>query len=41
MVLMNPTPSMPKNTKYIAVKPKLLLLYARYIKKQVAIRKKM
>ena len=41
MVLMNPMPSMPKYTKYIAVKPKLFLLYAPYIRKQVAIRKKM
>ena len=37
---MNPMPSMPKYTKYIAVKPKLFLLYAPYIKKQVATKKK-
>ena len=40
MVLMKPMPSMPKYTKYIAVKPKLFLLKAPYIKNTVAIRKK-
>ena len=34
-------PSIPKYTKYMAVKPKLLRLKAPYIKKQVATRKKM
>lgn len=37
---MNPMPSMPKYTKYIIVKPKLLRLQAPYIKKKVAIKKK-
>ena len=37
---MNPMPSMPKYTKYITVKPKLLRLQAPYIKKKVAIKKK-
>ena len=37
---MNPTPSMPKYTKYMAVKPKLLRLKAPYIKNTVAIKKK-
>ena len=41
MVLMNPIPSMPKYTKYMTVNPKLLLLHAPYIKKTVAIKKKM
>ena len=40
MVLMNPTPSMPKYTKYMAVKPKLLRLNAPYIRNTVATRKK-
>ena len=40
MVLMNPMPSMPKYTKYMAVKPKLLRLKAPYIKNTVAIKKK-
>ena len=40
MVLMNPTPSMPKYTKYMAVKPKLFLLNAPYIRNTVATRKK-
>ena len=31
---------MPKYTKYITVKPKLCLLQAPYIRKQVAIKKK-
>ena len=39
MVLTNPTPSMPKYTKYMNVKPKLLRLQAPYIRKKVAIRK--
>ena len=34
-------PSIPRYTKYIVVKPKLLRLNAPYIKKQVAIKKKM
>tara|TARA_Y100001936_G_C15807092_1_gene524617 strand:- start:417 stop:635 length:219 start_codon:yes stop_codon:yes gene_type:complete len=34
-------PSMPKYTKYMAVKPKLLRLQAPYIKNTVAIRKNM
>ena len=33
-------PSMPKYTKYITVKPKLLRLQAPYIKKKVANKKK-
>tara|TARA_B100000941_G_C28237550_1_gene414759 strand:+ start:101 stop:328 length:228 start_codon:yes stop_codon:yes gene_type:complete len=37
---MNPMPSMPKYTKYITVNPKLLRLQAPYIKKKVAIKKK-
>ena len=37
---MNPMPSMPKYTKYMAVKPKLLRLKAPYIKNTVAIKKK-
>ena len=41
MVLINPMPAMPKYTKYITVKPKLLRLHAPYIKKQVAIKKNM
>ena len=41
MVFRNPIPSMPKYTKYITVKPKLLRLHAPYIKKQVAIKKNM
>ena len=40
MVLIKPMPSMPKYTKYIAVKPKLFLLNAPYIRNTVAIRKK-
>ena len=40
MVLMNPMPSMPKYTKYMKVKPKLLRLNAPYIRNTVAIRKK-
>tara|TARA_B100000575_G_scaffold273938_1_gene257284 strand:- start:1696 stop:1932 length:237 start_codon:yes stop_codon:yes gene_type:complete len=40
MVLMNPMPSMPKYTKYMKVKPKLLRLKAPYIRNTVAIRKK-
>ena len=40
MVLMNPMPSMPRYTKYMAVKPKLLRLKAPYIRNTVAIRKK-
>ena len=39
MVLMKPTPSMPKYTKYMAVKPKLLRLQAPYIRNTVAIKK--
>ena len=38
---MNPMPSMPKYTKYMTVKPKLLRLHAPYIRKQVATKKKM
>ena len=38
---MKPMPSMPKYTKYMAVKPKLLRLNAPYIKKQVATKKNM
>ena len=38
---MKPIPSMPKYTKYMAVKPKLLRLNAPYIKKQVATKKNM
>ncbi len=41
MVLMKPMPSMPKYTKYMAVKPKLFLLNAPYIRKQVATKKNM
>jgi len=41
MVFMKPMPSMPKYTKYMAVKPKLLRLNAPYIKKQVATKKNM
>ena len=41
MVLMNPTPSMAKYTKYITVKPKLLRLKAPYIRNTVATRKNM
>ena len=37
---MNPMPSMPRYTKYMAVKPKLLRLKAPYIRNTVAIRKK-
>ena len=37
---MNPMPSMPKYTKYMTVKPKLLRLNAPYIRNTVAIRKK-
>ena len=37
---MNPIPSMPKYTKYITVNPKLLRLQAPFIKKKVAIKKK-
>ena len=40
MVLMNPTTSMAKYTKYMAVKPKLLRLNAPYIRNTVATRKK-
>ena len=40
MVLIKPTPSMPKYTKYMAVKPKLLRLNAPYIRNTVAMRKK-
>ena len=40
MVLMNPMPSMPKYTKYMAVNPKLLRLNAPYIRNTVAIKKK-
>ena len=40
MVLRNPIPSMPKYTKYMKVKPKLLRLNAPYIRNTVAIRKK-
>ena len=40
MVFINPTPSMPRYTKYMNVKPKLLRLHAPYIKKHVAIKKK-
>ena len=40
MVLMKPMPSMPKYTKYMAVKPKLLRLKAPYIRNTVAIKKK-
>ena len=41
MVLIKPTPSMAKYTKYITVNPKLLRLNAPYIRKQVATRKNM
>ena len=41
MVLINPTPSMAKYTKYITVKPKLLRLKAPYIRNTVATRKNM
>ncbi len=41
MVFMNPIPSIPKYTKYMAVKPKLLRLQAPYIRNTVAIKKKM
>ena len=41
MVFKKPMPSMPKYTKYIKVKPKLLRLHAPYIRKNVAIKKKM
>ena len=37
---MKPMPSMPKYTKYITVKPKLLRLQAPYIRNTVAIKKK-
>ena len=40
MVLMKPMPSIPKYTRYIAVKPKLLRLKAPYIRNTVAIKKK-
>ena len=40
MVFMKPMPSMAKYTKYITVNPKLLRLQAPYIKKKVAIKKK-
>ena len=40
MVLIKPTPSMAKYTKYITVNPKLLRLNAPYIRKQVATKKK-
>ena len=40
MVLIKPTPSIPKYIKYIKEKPKLLRLQAPYIRKQVAIKKK-
>jgi len=40
MVLINPMPSMPKYTKYMTVKPKLLRLKAPYIRNTVAIKKK-
>ena len=40
MVLIKPMPSMPKYTKYMAVKPKLFLLNAPYIRNTVATRKK-
>ena len=40
IVLMKPMPSMPKYTKYITVKPKLLRLQAPYIRNTVAIKKK-
>ena len=40
MVLIKPMPSMPKYTRYITVKPKLLRLNAPYIRKQVATKKK-
>ena len=39
-VLTNPMPSMARYTIYIRVKPKLFLLQAPYIRKQVATRKK-
>jgi len=37
---MKPMPSMPKYTKYMTVKPKLLRLKAPYIRNTVAIKKK-
>ena len=37
---MKPMPSIPKYTRYIAVKPKLLRLKAPYIRNTVAIKKK-
>ena len=40
MVLMKPMPSIPKYTRYMAVKPKLLRLKAPYIRNTVAIKKK-
>ena len=40
MVLTNPIPSIPRYIKYIKEKPKLLRLQAPYIRKQVAIKKK-
>ena len=40
IVLMKPMPSMPKYTKYITLKPKLLRLQAPYIRNTVAIKKK-
>ena len=40
MVLIKPMPSIPKYTKYMAVKPKLFLLNAPYIRNTVAMRKK-
>ena len=41
MVFMNPMPSIPRYTRYIKVKPKLLRLQAPYIRNTVAIRKNM
>ena len=37
---MKPMPSIPKYTRYMAVKPKLLRLKAPYIRNTVAIKKK-
>ena len=38
--MIKPTPSIPKYIKYIKEKPKLLRLHAPYLRKQVAIKKK-
>ena len=41
IVFMNPMPSIPRYTRYISVKPKLLRLQAPYIRNTVATRKNM